>query len=113
MTIGQAKERREAIIAREFEITVLLTESKRAWIVDKVEGDFGTRTTLEAELATLAAEKHSLTKQLHESKFAMKAYRNTLAHAILIRLVTDRGMGELVIQADRSASEIALMETAP
>ena len=108
MQLGEAKKRREDIITRELNIHATLAEAKRAWVVDKLESSFSVRTTFEAELATLAVEKHRLTVQLNDSKNGMRVYRTTLAHAILIRLVTDRGMGALVIEADRAAIDIAL-----
>lgn len=108
MTLSEVKARREAIIGRELVLQAQLAETKRAWIVDKVEGDFGQRTEREAELAKLAVEKHELTARLNAVKAATKTYRNTLAHAILIKLVTDRGMADLVIEADRAAVDVAL-----
>ena len=111
MQYGEAKKRREEILTRELDIHATLTEFKRAWVADKIESSFVVRTALDAELARLAVEKNRLTVQINTSKNAMKVYRTTLAHAILIRLVTDRGMSDLVIEADRAAIDIALSAT--
>lgn len=108
--LSEVKARREEIIARELEINAQLAEAKRAYIVDHVTGDFATRVTLEAELAQLAIEKNTLTKALNDAKAATKAYRHVLAHAILIRLVTARGMADLVIESDRLAMDYAMAE---
>lgn len=110
MKLSEAKERREQIIERELAINAQLSEMKRAYIVEKVPGDFAARTTLEAELAQLAVEKHALTRALNDSKNAVKAYRNTLSHAILIKLLNDRGLSDIVIEADRLAVDAALVE---
>jgi hypothetical protein len=108
MNLSEAKARREAIIARELDLHAEIAEAKRAWVVDKIEGDFGRRTEREAELANLAVEKHALNARLNGANAATKAYRNTLAHAILIKLVSDRGMAHLVIESDRLAVDAAL-----
>lgn len=111
MKISEAKERREQIIERELAITAELAEMKRKYIVNKLDGDFTLRVTLEAELAQLAVEKHALTRVLNDSKFAVKAYRSTLSHAILIKMLNDRGLSELVIEADRVAVDAALSDS--
>lgn len=107
MKLSELKTRREAIIERELQIAVELTESKRAWFVDGIEKPIAERTTLEAEQARLALEKHHLTSKINEHKAAIKTYRFTMSHAILIKLVTERGMPDLVIEADRMALDIA------
>lgn len=107
MNIHQKKLRREAIIARELEINADLAASKRRYFTEGVDRPMAERATLEDELAQLAVEKNVLTKALNDHKTAMKAYRNTLQHAVLIKLLADRGLGELVIEADHAAQELA------
>lgn len=107
MKLSELKARREAIVERELQINVDLTESKRAFFADGIERPLSERVALEAELARLALEKHHLTAKINEHKAAIKTYRFTMSHAILIKLVTERGMPDLVIEADRMALDIA------
>ena len=108
MKLSEAKARREAVIARELAIVAELAEMKRAWIVDKIEGSFATRTTLEAELASLAVEKFAATSIIVASKKAEKAYQHALSAAILVRLLNERGLGELVVEANRLAVDAGI-----
>ena len=110
MKLSDAKARRDVLVVRELEIRAQLADMKRAYIVDKVESDFALRTTLESELANVSLEKHQMIRRVNQTRDALKAYRTTLSHAVLIRLVTDKGMGDLVVEADRMASDIALAE---
>ena len=112
MRIAAAKDRREAIIRRELELAVLMTEGRRAFFATGVETPRVERAEQEAELARLALEKHDVTTKLNLHKVVAKAYRQTLAHAVLIKLVSDRGMPELVIEADRTALEASQVEGA-
>ena len=107
MKLSEAKARREAIITRELEIRVALCECKRKYIVDKIDTDFGTRVTLESEAATLSLEKRALNMRIQAAKDGLRSYRNTLVHAHLIRLLVDRGMPELVREAERMADDSA------
>ena len=112
MTLSELKTRRDALIARDLEIVAILAEAKRKWVVEKIDGDMTERVTLEAERARLAIEKHELTHAINATKTATAAYRNTLAHAILIKLVTDAGLSELVIKADRAAVDLGASRVA-
>ena len=108
MKLSEAKTRREDLIARELAIIAELAESKRAWFADKSGATMIERTTLEAELANLAVEKHELHVILSASKAAEKCYRNMLAGAILVRLLNERGLAEIVIEADRLAVDFGV-----
>lgn len=106
MKISEAKARRMEVIARRMEITAALIESKRAWVEEGAGLAHGPRLALEAEAARLELEKLHLDKHIHAAKSAMSQYRNTLAHAQLIRLVTEAGHADLVVQADRLAMDM-------
>lgn len=110
MKLSEAKARREVVVARDLEIQALLAEGRRAWVVDKIDRGFDVRVSLEAELAQLAVEKNSLNRRISDAKDAMKAYRNSLSHAVLIKLLADRGLSELVVEADRVAADAAVAE---
>lgn len=108
MNLSEVKVRREAVIERELTIVAELAESKRAWFADKSGIDMLKRTTLEAELASLALERHGLTAIMSASKTAEKSYRANLSGAILIRLLNERGLADIVIEADRLAVDFGV-----
>jgi hypothetical protein len=97
------KARCEALVARALEVRAELAEMKRAWMADGANTDQARRATLDCELAVLAVEKNALDKALRDAKKAERAYSNALASAQLIKLLMDRGMGSLVVEANRLA----------
>ena len=105
MKLSAAKARRDEILARVLQIDADLLEKKRAYFSDGVQAPLSERVELESERANLLVEKHYLGTFIECSKAAQKQYRATLAHAVLIRLLTERGMGELVVEADRIAMD--------
>lgn len=105
MKLSEAKARRDEIIARVLQIDADLLEKKRAYFSEGVQAPMAERVELESERANLVVERHYLNTFLECSKQAQKQYRSTLAHAVLIRLLTERGLGELVVEADRIAMD--------
>ncbi|MBC7604333.1 MAG: hypothetical protein H7255_16940 [Ramlibacter sp.] len=108
MTLGEAKARHEVLIERQLEIECELAEMKRAYIVEKTENSFPARVTLEAEAARIAVEKYAVVKIMNASKNAEKAYRALLAGAILVKILNARGLGELVVEANRLAIDAGI-----
>lgn len=103
MKYSEVVARRSEIIQRELDITAELAENKRLWVAEKIETDFAHRITLEAELAQLAVEKNLLHRVYEGTKKAVKTYRHAQGHALLIKLLIERGLGDLVSEADRMA----------
>jgi hypothetical protein len=115
MSIGAAKQERDAIRARHFEIEARLAEMKRLYVVDRINQDFAERCALEAELAGLRVRKNQVDLVLHAAKKAEAAYKRASFTAILVKMLHDAGLAEMVKQADRQALDemVALGMTAP
>ena len=59
------------------------------------------RVELEAERAQLLVERNRIGMFIETAKSAVKQYRSTLHHAVLLRLLAERGLGGIVVEADR------------
>lgn len=105
MTLAELQDRRDAVIGRGLEIQVELTEMKRLWVVEKIVGDFGRRTTLEAECAALNVEKHLLNSAISKIKREGKRRTAALELAVQTRLLNERGLNEIIVEANRLADE--------
>lgn len=105
MNFHEMKLRRDAITTRLLQIAADLAEMKRAWLADGEQTDQGKRATLEAEQATLQLELHELRLVLTLSKKVEARLHSVTAHAVLIALLKDRGLGGLVVEANRLAIE--------
>lgn len=104
-TLAELQAQREVVVGRELEILAELAEQKRAWIVDKIEGDFGLRTTLEAEYARLNVVKHALNAGIAKRRREEKEFTTSRVLGILKRLCNERGMGDWVTEAGHIAEE--------
>lgn len=113
MKLSEAKSRRDAIAARVLHIDADLLEKKRAYFSEGVQGSMAERVELEAERAKLLVEKHYLNTAIECTKAAQRQYRNTLAHAVLLRMLAERGLGQLAVEADRIAMDQAADEIDP
>lgn len=105
MKLSEAKARRDEINVRALQIEAELLEKKRAFFSEGIQTPMAERVEMEAELARLRVERHYMSTFIECSKSAVKQYRSTLAHATLLRLLAERGLGELVVEADRIAMD--------
>ena len=105
MNFHQLKQRRDEIVTRRLQIAAELAEMKRAWIVDGATTDQAHRATLEAEQAQLQLEQHQLVLVLNLGKKVEARLHSVTSHAVLIALLKERGMGDVVIEANRLAIE--------
>lgn len=105
MNFHQLKQRRDAITTRQLQIAADLAEMKRAWLAEGQQTDQGKRATLEAEHATLELERHELRLVLELGKKVEARLHSVTAHAVLIALLKERGLGDVVIEANRLAIE--------
>jgi hypothetical protein len=104
MNLKQAKERRAFLVARTLEIEAELAEMKRAWHAgEEKPGAQLVRTTLEAERAALSVEKNALHGKINAAKKAEKEFMELTMHATLVRLLHERGLSDLVVEAKRMA----------
>lgn len=103
--LDELDRQRDIVVGRELEILALLAEQKRAWIVDKDKGDFGLRTTLEAEYARLNVAKHALNRTIAKHRRDAKEFTTSRVLGVLKRLCTERGMGDWVTEANFIAEE--------
>lgn len=113
MKLSEAKARRDEIVARVLQIDAELLEMKRAYFADGVQAPMVDRVDLESERANLLVEKHYLGTAIECTRAAQKQYRSTLAHAALLRLLTERGLSHLVVEADRIAMDQAADDIDP
>lgn len=73
LTLDQLRERRREIIDRMLTIGAALSESKRAWLVEKGGMSFPERTAIEAEAADLRLQRHRISVEIHDAEKAEKA----------------------------------------
>lgn len=108
MEIGSLKNRRDEIVTRMLEIEADLSERKRKWAAGIEERPLAERAALEAEYARLKLEKNHIDISLHAGKVAARAVKEATFTATLVRLLQERGMSELVMEAERAALDAAL-----
>ncbi len=97
--------RAQAIVLRRLEIAATLAEWKRAFFVDGIERKFEDRLTLEAEDAALALEKRVIGGKVEAAKVERRRKQNAATLAQLVALLTERGMGDVVAEAEKRAAE--------
>lgn len=105
MNLHEMKQRRDAITTRRLHIEAELAEMKRAWLADGASTNQAHRATLEAEHAALELERHELRLVLDMAGKIERRLHAATTHAVLIGLLRDRGLGELVVEANRLAIE--------
>lgn len=95
-------ERRASDIkTRQIEIHAALTESKRAYICEGAGMPFEERVTLEAEAAQLSLEARRISGAAEAAKVARRQRINAELLTKLIEVLTERGLDELVAEAQR------------
>lgn len=72
-TLEDLRQRRREIIDRMLTIGAALSESKRAWLVEKGGMSLPERTALEAEAADLRLQRHRISVEIHDAEKAEKA----------------------------------------
>ncbi len=97
--------RAQAIVLRRLEIAATLAEWKRAFFVDGIERKFEDRLTLEAEDAALALEKRVIGGKVEAAKVERRRRQNATTLAQLVTLLTERGMGDVIAEAEKRAAE--------
>ena len=105
--------RAQEIRMRRLEIAATLAEWKRAFFVDGVEHPFSARVTLEAEDAALALEARVISTDAEMAKVARRKKQNASLLAQLLEVLKERGMGELVAEAERRSAEASASAAEP
>lgn len=93
------------ITTRLLEIAATLAEWKRAFFVDGVERPFADRLTLESEAAALALEKRVIGWKAEAAKVERRRRQNAGTLAQLVKLLNERGMSDVVAEAEQRAAE--------
>lgn len=104
-TNDDLERRAQAIVMRRLEIAATLAEWKRAFFADGIEHEFKERLTLEAEDAALALEKHAIGARVLEAKLERRRCENATLLAQLVALLIERGMNDLVAEAESRAAK--------
>lgn len=97
--------RAQEIKMRRLEIAAELAESKRDYIVDRGGMSFADRVTLEAEDAQLALEARQIAGDAEAAKVERRRRLNADVLAMLTAILKERGLGELVTEAERRSAE--------
>lgn len=97
--------RAQDIKLRRLEIAATLAEWKRAFFAEGIERKFVDRLTLEAEDAAIAFEARVIGRKVEAAKVERRRRQNTATLAQLITLLTERGMGDIVVEAEERAAE--------
>lgn len=107
-----AEGRAQEIKLRRLEIAATLAEWKRAFYVDGIERPFADRVSLEAEDAKLALEARLISGAAEAAKIERRRKQNATLFAQLLVLLKERGMEELIAEAEaRSVSMPAAEQT--
>lgn len=99
------EKRAQDIKLRRLEIAATLTEWKRAFFVDGIERRFEDRLTLEAEDAALALEARVIGGKVEAAKVERRRRQNAATLAQLVVLLNERGLGDVVAEAEKRAAE--------
>ena len=105
MMIGEAKEQRDRMRARLLKINAELAEAKRAYVVDKLNGDLGKKVTLEAESAQLRYDLNQLEVWIHSQKKAEEALADAEFVPTLIKILAEHNLADLVREAKRRSTD--------
>ena len=97
--------RSQAITLRRLEIAATLAEWKRAFFVDGIERSLEDRLTLMAEDAALALEKRVIGGKVEAAKIERRRRQNATMLAQLVALLTERGMGDIIAEAEKRAAD--------
>lgn len=108
MTIGAKKERRDVVMTRILQIDAESAEHKRLWLNDGVETPLSIRVGLTAERANLNLELHRLRLEIHALEKAEKALGKAQFTAVLVRMLIERGHGEIVREAERASLDLTM-----
>ena len=108
MSIGAKKERRDVVMTRILEIDAETAEHKRLWLNDQIDTPLETRVGLTAERARLNLELHKLRLEIHALEKAEKALGKAQFTAVLVRMLIERGHGEIVREAERCALDATM-----
>jgi hypothetical protein len=100
-----AEFRAAEIKTRRLEIAATLAEWKRAFFVDGVERSFNDRLTLEAEDAAIALEARLISGAATMEKVERRKLQNADLLAKLLELLAERGLDDLVQEAQRRSDE--------
>lgn len=103
--INDMETRAQAIVLRRLEIAATLAEWKRAFFADGIEHEFKDRLTLEAEDAALALEKRVIGGKVQAAKIERRRRENATVLAHLVALLTERGMNDVIAEAEKRAAE--------
>jgi hypothetical protein len=105
MNLSEAKARRDAVTARMLVLDAKAIESKRAWFSEGQDTPLAERLAVESERAKLAVERHELSTAIRASEDEERKQRRATAFAVLVDLLNERGLGDLVVEANRIADE--------
>jgi hypothetical protein len=103
-TSTNAEKRSQDIKVRRLEIAADLAELKRAYLVDGIERPLAKRATLEAEDARLALEDHRMKGEAIQARIDRRRRQEAALLGQLVGLLKERGMGELVAEAEKRAA---------
>ena len=107
--LGQTPEfRAQEIKIRRLQIAATLLEWKRAFFVDGIERPFADRVTLEAEDAALALEARLIETAAKIAQVERRKRQNASLLAQLLELLKERGMDELVAEAEKRSAEASV-----
>ena len=99
--------RSQLIKMRRLEIAATLAEWKRAFFVDGIEHPFTARVTLEAEATALELEARVISTAAEMAKVARRKREKADLMAKLLEVLKERGMDELVTEAELRSAEAA------
>lgn len=100
--------RLQAIRLRRLEISATLARWKSEWLNKAISRTLAERSELEAEAAELAFEERQIGTDAALAKVARKRAENASVLAVLCRLLQERGLGDVITEAEeRSAEERA------
>lgn len=105
MNITEAKAQRDAINIRVLQIEAEMLERKRQFFSEGIATPPAERIKLDAERAKLVLERQHLFDFIRSNKAAEQRERSNASFTALKRLLVERGMGELVVEADRIAAD--------
>ena len=99
-----AEFRLQQIQTRQIEINAILAEWKMDYFVAGVERPFGDRLTLEAERAALALESRRIGAAANQAKLERRQRLNNSVLAHLRLALRERGLQELIDEAEQRAA---------
>ena len=105
MTETSPEKRAADIKTRRIEIHALLTESKRAYIVEGGGMSLEERVTIEAEDARLALEARQIGAAAEAAKVERRQRINADLLAKLLEVLKERGLGSVIAEAEKRSAE--------